>query len=301
MSSGPRSCGARRRAVVGAGAVILAGLAALGAGCASPAAQPAPAGPAAPSAARGAAVTFEHVHGLGVDPADGVVYVATHDGLFRTGTNGGFEQVGTTGRDLMGFTVSGPGTFLSSGHPGPGEGVANPLGLVRSTDTGATWTTLSLGGEVDFHALEVSSGAVFGLDAGQKVLRVSTDGGASWQERAGLPALDIAVDPANPAALLATVRGGVVASRDGGATFTGPSGPQLAFVSWAPDGAVYGIALDGGLHTSTAAGATWQQVGLVPGGRPQALTGLGGGRVLAATAGGVYDSRDGGRSFVPLG
>ena len=51
---------------------------------------------------------------------------------------------------------------------------------------------------------------------------------------------------------------------------------------------------------STDRGVTWQQVGTVPGGRPQALTGLDGGRVLAATAGGVYDSRNGGRTFAAL-
>lgn len=283
-----RATSARRRIVAGLGAITLV---ALLAGCASPRSEP----------GAGETVSFEHVHGLGVDPADGAVYVATHDGLFRTRTGGGFAKVGTTGRDLMGFTVSGPGTFLSSGHPGPGENVANPLGLVHSTDGGATWTTLSLEGTVDFHALEVSSGAVYGLDAGQQLLRVSTDGGTSWQDRASLPALDIAVDPADPAALLATVRGGVIASGDGGVTFGGPSGPQLAFLSWAPDGVVYGIDLDGGLHTSTDGGASWRQAGTVPGGQPQAVTGLAGGRVLAATAGGVYNSPDGGRTFTALG
>jgi photosystem II stability/assembly factor-like uncharacterized protein len=240
------------------------------------------------------------VHGLGVNPADGTVYIATHDGLFRVGADGAVEPAGTSRRDLMGFTITGPDTFLSSGHPAPGEDVANPLGLVRSTDAGATWTALSLAGQVDFHALEVSSTIVYGLDAGRRLLRVSTDGGTTWQDRATLPALDIAVDPADPSAVLATVQGGVIASADGGTSFGAPTGPPLAFLSWAPDGTIYGLGLDGGLHRSTDRGGSWQQVGTVPGGRPQAVTGLDGGRVLAATAGGVYDSRDGGRSFAPL-
>ncbi|GJF03034.1 F510_1955 family glycosylhydrolase [Pseudonocardia sp. D17] len=287
----PRNLRGRRIGVLWVAAVGV-----LAAGCGGPTGAPAASAPTGEMPAAAAPV-FGHVHGLGVDPADDRIYVATHDGLFRADVNGRLEPSGTTKRDLMGFTVAGPGTFLSSGHSGSDEQVANPLGLVRSTDAGATWTTLSLAGEVDFHALEISAGTVYGLDAGRQVLRVSTDGGSSWQDRAALPALDIAVDPADPARVLATVRGGVAASADGGRTFTAPAGPQLAFLSWAPGGTIYGLGLEGALHVSTDRGATWQQLGTVPGGRPQAVTGLTTGRVLAATAGGIYESRDGGHTF----
>lgn len=259
-----------------------------------------PAEPTAETSSAGGKPVFAHVHGLGVDPADGRTYVATHHGLFRAGADGRLEPVAAVGRDLMGFTVAGPRMFLSSGHPGPGEDVADPLGLVRSTDGGRTWSAVSLAGEVDFHALEVSAGTVFGLDAVRQVLRVSADGGATWQDRAALPALDVAVDPRNPASVLATVRGGVSASHNGGTTFSPPSGPQLAFVSWAPDGTAYGLGLDGGLHTSDDRGGTWRRVGDVPGGRPQAITGLDKVHVLAATTGGIHESRDGGRTFTRI-
>lgn len=262
--------------------------------CSGPSQSPTTEGPSAGGA------LFGHIHGLGVDPADGRTYVATHHGLFRSGAGSELEPVGTVGRDLMGFTIAGPRTFLSSGHPGPREDVADPLGLVRSTDAGATWSTMSLAGEVDFHALEVSAGTIVGLDAGRQMLRVSADGGTTWQDRAALPALDVAVDPRDAGSILATVRGGVSSSSDGGVTFRPPAGPQLAFVSWAADGVVYGLALDGGLHASIDRGATWSRIGAVPGGRPQAVTGLVGGRVLAATAGGIFDSRDGGRSFARI-
>lgn len=245
-----------------------------------------------------AGVSYEHVHGLGVDPADGAVYVATHDGLFRADA-GGLQRADGTGRDLMGFTITGPGTFLSSGHPGPGEQVANPLGLVQSTDAGANWTTLGLAGEVDFHALEVSAGTVFGYDATTQVLRASEDGGRSWQTRAALQALDIAADPANPAAVLATVQGGVAASRDGGRSFAAPTGPQLAYLSWASEGTIYGLDPQGAVFVSDDSAASWAPAGVVPGGRPQALTATDG-ALLAATAGGVYRSDDGGATFVPM-
>ena len=262
-------------------------------GCASSAADAPPGGQPGP-----VGLPYAHVHGLGMDPADGAVYVATHDGLFRADA-GGLRRADTTGRDLMGFTVTGARTFLSSGHPGPGEQVANPLGLVQSTDAGTSWTTLGLSGEVDFHALEVSGGTVFGYDATHQVLRASDDGGRTWHARAALRALDIAADPANPAAVLATVAGGVAASRDGGRSFAAPTGPQLAYLSWASDGTVYGLDLAGAVFLSGDRGAGWAPAGVVPGGGPQALTATDG-ALLAATAGGVYRSDDGGVTFASI-
>ncbi|MGQ0717430.1 MAG: F510_1955 family glycosylhydrolase [Pseudonocardiales bacterium] len=287
MKPSPRRGSYRRSATLIAAALITLTLA----GCSSE-------GTGQTSAGTSSGPVFEHVHGLGVDPADGAIYVATHDGLFRTRSNG-LQLVGAAGRDLMGFTVAGPGTFLSSGHPGPGEQVPNPLGLAESRDGGTTWTTLSLAGEVDFHALDVSPGTVYGYDATNRVLRASTDGGHSWESRAALSALDIAVDPSDPAGVLATVQGGVATSRDGGRTFSAPTGPQLAYLSWAPDGTVYGIGLDGALFTRTDGARGWQQAGVVPGGRPQALT-VTKDALLAATAGGVYHSDDRGRTFTPI-
>lgn len=254
-------------------------------------------GPTGPATVSGGEPAFEHVHGLGIDPADGAVYVATHDGLFRSRGDGP-QLVGAAGRDLMGFTIAGPGTFLSGGHPARGDGSPNPIGLAESRDA-VTWTTLSLAGEVDFHALEVGSGEVYGYDATNRRLRTSTDGGRTWEDRATLAALDIAADPRTVGSVLATVDGGVAISRDGGSTFTAPTGPQLAYLSWAPDGTVYGIGLGGAMFASLDDATSWQQVGVVPGGRPQALTATAD-TLLAATAGGIYRSQDGGRTFTSI-
>lgn len=255
-------------------------------------------GPAAPAAVTGGEPTFAHVHGLGIDPADGAVYVATHDGLFRS-RGDGLQLVGAAGRDLMGFTIAGPGTFLAGGHPARGDGSPNPIGLAESRDA-VTWTTLSLAGKVDFHALEISAGEVYGYDATNGLLRASADGGRTWQDRAGLAALDIAADPRAVGSVLATVDGGVAISRDGGSTFSAPTGPPLAYLSWAPDGTVYGIGLGGAMFASLDDGRSWQQVGMVPGGRPQAVTATAD-ALLAATAGGIYRSQDDGRTFTPIG
>ncbi|MBW0106384.1 exo-alpha-sialidase [Pseudonocardia sp. KRD-291] len=262
-------------------------------------------GDASGSAAAGstAAAQFGHVHGMGMDPAAGVVYVATHHGLFRS-TGGALARVGDSGRDLMGFTVAGPGILLSSGHPGPGEQGPNPLGVIESRDAGETWTELGLGGSVDFHALEIGADAVYGYDATNGVLRASPDGGRNWETRGELVALDIAAAPSDPTRVLATVPGGVASSADGGRSFGAPTGPQLTNLSWANDGVVYGISLDGRLFASADRGASWQQTGAAPGGRPQALTAIAdpgaSTDLLIATSGGLYRSQDAGRSVVPL-
>lgn len=253
-----------------------------------------------PTNAPAAVTELEHVHGVGIDPADGTVYVATHDGLFRS-TDGRLVRTNDSGRDLMGFTITGPGTFLSSGHPGPAEDAPNPLGIVKSRDTGATWTTLGLAGEVDFHALEVTGTTVYGYDATNRVLRVSADGGRSWDTRARLTALDIAADPADPTRVLASVQGGVAVSRDGGQSFAAPTGPQLTYLSWAPNGTVYGLDMNAGIFASTDGGATWQQTGTTPGGRPQALTAISGNELLIATANGLYRSDSASRRIASIG
>ena len=252
----------------------------------------------APPEAAAVEPVFAHVHGVGVDPADGTVYVASHDGLFRSGLDG-LVPAGAAGRDLMGFTVAGPGRFLSSGHPAPDDTLPQPIGLAESTDGGASWAPLSLTGEVDFHALEVTGGTVFGYDATNGLLRASVDGGRTWDDRAALEALDIAVDPSDGQRVLATAPGGVAVSTDGGRTFAAPVGPQVAYVSWAPDGTVRGLDLGSTVHTSVDGGTTWTPAGTVPGGRPQAVTATSGG-LLAATAGGVFRSVDGGATFAPI-
>ncbi|MEJ7704408.1 MAG: hypothetical protein WKF47_12385 [Geodermatophilaceae bacterium] len=47
-------------------------------------------------------------------PHDGVLYAATHSGLFRLPEGGDPERVANRYQDTMGFTVTGPNTFLGS-------------------------------------------------------------------------------------------------------------------------------------------------------------------------------------------
>ncbi|MEV5086917.1 F510_1955 family glycosylhydrolase [Streptomyces griseoincarnatus] len=240
-------------------------------------------------------LTVSHVHGLGIDPADGRLYVATHDGVIAVADDGTAQRVGDTA-DYMGFTVIGPKTFLGSGHPAEGSGDHGNRGLIQSTDSGKTWKTLSLGGTTDFHSLEYAHNTVYGYDSTRGLLRVSADR-TSWDDRAELAALDIAVSPKDRDVVLATTQDGVAASTDGGRKFRAGAGQVLAFLSWPAADALYGVDLAGGLHRSTDGGTSWQKTGTVPGGQPQALTAVDAKRVLVATQDGVYESRDGGRTF----
>jgi hypothetical protein len=142
-----------------------------------------------------------HVHGLGVNPADNALFIATHTGLFRVEQGDRrAERVGERYQDTMGFTIIGPNRFLGSGHPDIKEARAKNLpsllGLIESTDSGESWQPISLSGEADFHVLRFAGERVYGYDASNDPLLVSGDRGRSWQEleKPG-PLVDLAVDP----------------------------------------------------------------------------------------------------------
>ncbi|WP_405534006.1 exo-alpha-sialidase [Streptomyces sp. NBC_00075] len=239
---------------------------------------------------------LSHVHGLGVDPADGRVYVATHNGLYTVAPGGKPKLVGDSRDDFMGFTVIGKNTFIASGHGVPGSDRPGNVGLIESKDAGVTWTSRSLSGEADFHSLDSAKGTVYGYEAGR--VRVSSDL-KSWDDRASLDTLDLAVGPAGDQ-LLATTADGVVASTDGGRTFGKGDEPVQAFVAWPAEKSLFGIDPSGTLSSSADGGKTWKQLTTVPGGQPQALTAVDAERVLAATQTAVYESLDGGKTFTEL-
>ncbi|MFI2716463.1 WD40/YVTN/BNR-like repeat-containing protein [Streptomyces collinus] len=120
---------------------------------------------------------------------------------------------------------------------------------------------------------------------------------AARKDGARLEALDIAVSPTDPGVILATTAEGVARSSDGGKTFARGKEPVMAFLSWTSKDGLHGIDTYGGLNRSTDGGTTWKKVATVPGGQPQALTAVGAEHVLAATQTGVFESKDGGKTF----
>jgi hypothetical protein len=55
----------------------------------------------------------------------------------------------------MGFSTT-YNAFYSSGHPAPRSPLKNPLGLLKSSNSGQTWEQLGLIGKANFHLLATS-------------------------------------------------------------------------------------------------------------------------------------------------
>lgn len=274
-------------------AALLAVLAAVvllsGRDAGSSASDPAASGPGTSAAP----AEFGHVHGLGVDPADGTLYAGTHYGLFRVEEGAVPTLVGDRVQDFMGFSIAGPGRFLASGHPGAGQPGPGNLGLIESVDGGQSWDTLSLAGEADFHVLKARHDRVYGSSGG--VLMVSEDK-ETWDERAKLPVADLAVSPEDPDALYATTQQGLALSVDGGRTFSlVEDAPLLYLLGWAEGGTFTGLDPSGVVHVSEDGGASWEERGNV-GGQAGALT-VADDAVYVALENRVVVSRDGGRTF----
>ena len=276
--------------------VLAASAAALLVGCGVE--DPASGGPS--SRADNPALPFAHVHGVGVDPADGTVLVATHEGLFRVDAAGQAEQVSPV-MDLMGFAVAGPGHFVASGHPGPDVDLPQPVGLIESTDAGRTWRPVSRQGKSDFHALAVGDAGFIGFDG---TLLRSSDGQDWTTLQIPMPPASLTASPETPD-VLATTQAGVLRSTDGGSSWEPVSGaPVLQVVDWADVGAsVVGVDPGGVVWTSQDSGTNWVK-GPALGAPPQAVTAADGGpagqRIVVATTTAVLASDDGGRTFDAL-
>ncbi len=242
-------------------------------------------------------VTLEHVHGLGVDPADDTLYAGTHYGLVRITPDGELTRIADRVQDFMGFTVVGPEHYLASGHPGADQDGPGNLGLIESTDGGRTWETLSLAGDADFHALDAAGAMIYGYSGGR--LLVSEDG-MEWTDRGEMRIADLAVDPADPQRVLATTESGLLVSEDAGENFTAVAGaPLLVLVDVAADGGTAaGVAPDGTVFVSPDGGRTWDERGSA-GGAPAALA-VEGNEVYVTVDGAVLASTDGGETFTDL-
>jgi hypothetical protein len=274
---------------VAATAVAAATAALLLGGCGS---GDSPAPPGAPDAAEDTALG--HVHGLGVDPGDGTLYVASHFGVFRVADDGTRERVAERWQDTMGFAVVGPGHFLGSGHPDLRERLPASLGLIESTDAGQTWDTVSLLGDADLHAIEPVGERIYAFDSVSGSLLTTTDR-KSWTTISTQPLFDLAADPADPDTVYATTdRGELVRSTRGQEPEPVPGAPVLTAIDWEPGGPLVGIAPDGTVMTSPDAGE-WQEVGRLDG-PAEALDAVDG-RWHAATETGVHESTDDGRSW----
>jgi hypothetical protein len=242
-----------------------------------------------------------HVHGLGVNPADGALFVATHTGLFRAAPGQtAARRVGDRFQDTMGFTVTGPDRFLGSGHPDGRDRLPPFLGLLRSSDAGRSWEPVSLLGKRDFHVLEAAGQRIYGygtdFESRQASLLVSADGGRRWQERTPPePLLSLAIDPDDPDQVVAAGEKGIYSSSDAGQGWR-PLADDAGLLAWPRAEALFLLRLDGSVARSGDRGLSWQQVGDT-GGQPAAFESAGGVLYVALHDGTVKRSADGGQQW----
>lgn len=248
------------------------------------------------SSEAGMDTAMEHVHGLGVDPADGTLYVATHLGVFRVTGDGERERVADRWQDTMGFAVVGPGHFLGSGHPDLQEDLPASLGLIESTDGAETWQTVSLQGDADLHAIEPVGDRIYAYDSHTGSLITSTDR-TDWDTIATQPLYDLAANPADPATVYATTdQGALISSTDQDELVEVEGAPTLTGMDWQPDGPLVGVAPDGAVMvTDDPTTGEWRQVGALDG--PAEAVDAIAGRWHAATHTGVYESTDDGATW----
>ena len=242
-----------------------------------------------------AALAVSHVHGLSPTQAGDGVLIATHQGLI-TYADGRLRRVGQLRSDMMGFAAGSGQRLYASGHPGESEDGPAALGLISSADAGQTWQSVSLTGQVDFHALDAWSDGVVGYDGASSSLLLSEDEGASWSR---LPLVDPVADLAvsEDGRLVATTQAGLQVSDDGGRSFRVVDGaPTLYLVDFAEDGSLVGLDIDGRAHVSDDDLSSWEARGVVTQ-EMTAMTTTPSGDVWVSTTTGLVRSRDDGATF----
>lgn len=242
--------------------------------------------------------TIEHIHGLGINPADGALLVASHSGLFRmTAQDRGPGRVGDLRQDTMGFTVIGPNRFLGSGHPDARTDDPPHLGLIFSDDGGKSWKPRSLRGRVDLHAITASGKHVFAFDSLSSQLLVSDDRGAEWARyQPPGPVLALAADPGNHRRVVAGTTRGVYYSRDAAASWQRARDVPAGLVSWSPGGPAFHVDANGVVRVSQDGGETWRRQGNM-GAKPAAIAVAGERVVIADEQGAIFESGDAGKTF----
>lgn len=172
---------------------------------------------------------MDHVHGMGFIESEEGLYFASHHGL-KIYRDGEWLETSEHFHDYMGFNAVDDG-FYTSGHPGPGSMMQNPIGIQRSMDGGRSLDHMGFEGETDFHGMAAGyrSHHLFVMNPqensqmGPGYFR-SEDDGEQWQQvdAAGLEGeiSAFAMHPSDSQLIAAATTAGIFLSEDGGDSFT---------------------------------------------------------------------------------
>jgi photosystem II stability/assembly factor-like uncharacterized protein len=252
-----------------------------------------------------------YIGSLSVNPGDGSIFMGTNTGLFEVPKGGG-KPVKVTGQlktpdgegavsESLVARFTGPDALIASGHPSGDSTLPPALGLIRSSDAGKTWESVSELGTSDFHALALSGDILVAPLYGQAQILLSRDGGKTFEPRVAPMALvDLAADPGDPKRWAATSETGIFVSTDEGRTWRQRDPTPNVRLAWHDSGDLYRIDPGGPVKVSKDGGETWEDRGDT-GGEPQALAVDDAGALYAATLDGkVQKSEEGGKTWTPL-
>jgi hypothetical protein len=141
------------------------------------------------------AATFDsvsHIHHIKL--MGNKVLVLTHEGLYELISEKNMKLIGEEKIDVMGLASLGK-VLVASGHPAVGSKMPDPIGLIKSTDGGLKWESVSLLGKVDFHFLEGAGTDLYGADSQSGNLLYSANSGRSWRSLGVNTYTDIAISP----------------------------------------------------------------------------------------------------------
>jgi hypothetical protein len=160
--------------------------------------------------------------------------------------------------------------LYASGHPATGGN----MGLVKSTDEGQTWQSVStvLDPPVDFHAMSVSKSnpnTIIGFDSGGRGLFKTTDAGKTWDKfnYPGKYVASLAISPSDPNVIFAGTSDGIYQSNDGAASWTQLNqykGIGVMALAFDADGNLYASTKESGLAKSSDLGKTWKSINRPP-------------------------------------
>jgi len=209
--------------------------------------------------------------------------------------------------------------FDASGNLYAGGAAVNPTGggIHKSSDGGATWSTLGLTtNSIDAIGFDPNNSAnIYAIGNGQ--VFQSTNTGASWTTLAQAVGVSgsLAIASTNPSTVYAGSSAGLIYSTNGGASWKTTTVP-VPVVSLSPYGYQLGVVVvvdpnnmntayagssSSGVFQTTDAGATWVAVNNFPGlTSPPIMTGLAIGNtstLYAATPNGLYYLSNGGSSW----
>ena len=197
--------------------------------------------------------SVSHIHH--VKAVEKKMHVLTHEGLFELVGKNDMKLVGKEKIDIMGFTTLGKALF-ASGHPAQGSKAPNPVGLIKSTDGGISWKSVSLVGKVDFHFLEGAGTDLYGADSQSGELLHSANSGKTWRSLGANTFEDVAVSPEMSGQAIALKNSELVLTENAFKTSVKiKSALKFTQIEWRNSGL---YALSGNsLYKSTNSGKTW--------------------------------------------